>query len=337
MLKMMLVLIIILSVSSCATVPELSSTSTLSARLAHDVNLLLEEQLLDGEAATWSDRQDLHVQRTLAVFLSYLENNKICRDYFTFVEIRGEKYSPAFGTSCRVSPFNWDKVRWSYARVTTASAYSHVDQVLDKPEVIRENQSQPSYRTYKDFNEIDNKIKKNVANIKRNIVSPNYVYPYRLSPNLESLITKRQKEYGIDYKKLVDSSCKNHNVNPIIVHAIIQQESSYKPHARSGAGAVGLMQLMPPTANELGVKDSLNPKQNIEGGVKYFRWLLNRDLLKNKIPFALVAYNCGIGHVSKHIRQKGYSSVVPVTCNRNETTNYVKKISKTIEECAKYN
>lgn len=342
MLRTILTFTVTLFISSCTTVGY-HSTNTLAARINHDVNSLLEEQLLDGEAATWNDRQEPHVQRTLAVFLSYLEGNKICRDYFTSLEIGRQKYSPAFGTSCRISAFNWQPIRWSYVKIANISDYSHVDHVLNRTEVVRENHSQPSYQTYREFTEIDNTIR-NVAphsnsnigrlNINRNIMGANYVYPYRLSPNLSSLITKKQKQYKVNYKSLIESSCKNHDVNPVVVYSIIKQESMYNPNAKSGAGAVGLMQLMPGTAEDMGVKNRLDPRQNVTGGVKYFRWLLDRKVLKNKVSFALAAYNCGIGNVEKHIKRKGYS--IP-SCRRNETRDYVRKITKTINECAKYN
>lgn len=331
--RITLLTLVILFVSSCTTAGY-KSTNTLAARINHDVNSLLEEQLLDGEAATWNDRQEPHVQRTLAVFMSYLEGNKICRDYFTSLEIGGQKHSPAFGTSCRISAFNWQPIRWSYVKIANISAYSHVDHVLNHTEVVRENRSQPSYETYIEFTEIDNTIRNITSHPNSNIMGANYVYPYHLSPNLNSLIAKKQKKYKLNYKSLVESSCKNHDVNPVVVYSIIKQESMYNPNAKSHAGAVGLMQLMPGTAQDMRVKNRLDPRQNVNGGVKYFRWLLNRKVLKNKVSFALAAYNCGIGNVEKHIKRKGYS--IP-SCQRNETRDYVRKITKTIKECSKYN
>ena len=87
-----------------------------------------------------------------------------------------------------------------------------------------------------------------------------------------------------------------HDVDARLVHAVIEQESNYQPRARSKKGARGLMQLMPGTARQYGVRDSYDPKSNIDAGVRHLKDLLSRlDL-----PVALAAYNAGEGTVQRY-------------------------------------
>jgi len=101
-------------------------------------------------------------------------------------------------------------------------------------------------------------------------------------PSLEDLIARVANQYGI---------------RPSFVHAVIRAESNYNPRAVSHKGAVGLMQLMPQTAVEYGVRNRFDPVQNVEGGVRYLRHLLDTYQDKN---LALAAYNAGPGAVERH-------------------------------------
>ena len=102
---------------------------------------------------------------------------------------------------------------------------------------------------------------------------------------------------------------------------MIKQESSFNPKAKSGAGAVGLMQLMPDTARELGVKDRTNPEQCIEGGVKYIKKKLIEQ--NGNVELALAAYNAGSGNVKGKIPQN------------KETPKYVANVMKYYKEYQK--
>ena len=114
---------------------------------------------------------------------------------------------------------------------------------------------------------------------------------------------------------IVDSS-RRYGIDPLLIYAQMHQESSFKLRATSYKGASGLMQLMPATARRLGVTNIYEPKQNIDGGVKYMRMLL--DMFGQDINLALAGYNAGEGAVMK------YGIQIPPY---NETQEYVRRIS----------
>jgi soluble lytic murein transglycosylase-like protein len=124
--------------------------------------------------------------------------------------------------------------------------------------------------------------------------------------------TARQRQY--DY--LIEEYARIHDVSPELIRAVIQAESNFNPRAVSAKGAMGLMQLMPATARELGVDDPFHPGQNIRGGVTYLARLLAK--YDQNVELALAAYNAGAGNVER------YGNAVPPF---RETRDYVKKIT----------
>jgi len=114
--------------------------------------------------------------------------------------------------------------------------------------------------------------------------------------------------------ELVDSIATEQGIDPFLARAVIQAESAFYTRARSRTGALGLMQLMPKTAERFGVLDPFDPRQNITGGVKYLRWL--SDNFNGDLPKVVAAYNAGEAAVAR------YGGIPPFA----ETRAYVPRV-----------
>ena len=128
-------------------------------------------------------------------------------------------------------------------------------------------------------------------------------------------ITLDQANRLARYAPVIKDCARRYNVPVELICAVVLQESGGNPRARSSAGAQGLMQLMPATAKRFGVTNTLDPKQNIEGGTKYLRFLLDR--FNGDYRLALAGYNAGEGNVEK------YGNRIPPFA---ETRNYVPNV-----------
>jgi hypothetical protein len=145
--------------------------------------------------------------------------------------------------------------------------------------------------------------------------------PYPEPPQAVELIQTPEEEdnhdrsllAGTPYGEIIASMSQAHGVDPMLIRALIQVESGYRPKARSPKGAMGLMQLMPSTAREYKVRNPFEPKANIEAGIKHLKSLIDTF---GGVELGLAAYNAGPGAV------KRFNGVPPY----RETRNYVTRI-----------
>ena len=143
-----------------------------------------------------------------------------------------------------------------------------------------------------------------------------------INPQVDYVLVYREKRILFNikandvakYDQIINRTAEKYNVDPALVKAVIKTESNFNHRAVSPKGARGLMQLMPSTAYALQVPDSFQPDNNIEGGVKYLRYLM--ELFRNDLSLALAAYNAGENAVIKHHGIPPY----------RETQNYVQRV-----------
>ena len=181
----------------------------------------------------------------------------------------------------------------SFENILQSSAKSDFGSLLLGPQSMNVKADILKNTSAQSFNNALREI--NSANAVQNVSSVNGT----AKAQIMGMISKISQKHGVDEK---------------LVKALIKQESGFNAKATSKVGAMGLMQLMPATAKGLGVQDAYNPVQNVEGGVKYLKSMLNK--YNGNIILALAAYNAGPGAVDK------YSGVPPYP----ETQNYVKNI-----------
>lgn len=146
----------------------------------------------------------------------------------------------------------------------------------------------------------------------RHVIPPKFVLPD--PPVLDSTSAAPGR-----LQQIVDEIAERHELEPDLVHSVIRVESNYNPYAISPKGARGLMQLIPATARRFGVTNSFNPVENVEGGVRYLKQLL--QMYHDSLPLALAAYNAGEAAVAR------YGGIPPYP----ETQSYVRQVGKRVE------
>ena len=130
----------------------------------------------------------------------------------------------------------------------------------------------------------------------------------------QSHAVRRFSEDPGDFHQIVREKASNYNIDPSLIKAVIKTESNWNSRAISKKGAMGLMQLMPSTANDMNVHNPFDPEENIEGGTRYLKYLIER--FNGDVTLALAAYNAG----PKTVEKFGY--VPPIT----ETKQYVSRV-----------
>lgn len=144
------------------------------------------------------------------------------------------------------------------------------------------------------------------------LLPPSHVKQARVDVSTDFIVVPANEAYD----DIVQEAAAEYDIDPNLIRAVMQAESAFHPYAVSRAGAEGLMQLMPSLANEMGVSDAFDPRENIFGGVRYLKRLL--DYHDGNIDLALASYNAGPGNVER------YGGIPPF----RETRNYVKTIKK---------
>lgn len=138
--------------------------------------------------------------------------------------------------------------------------------------------------------------------------------PYSIRADVGFSRLRPGKPSRSHYYSIIDKTARDHQMDPALIRAVVKAESDYDPRAVSSAGALGLMQLMPGTAQDLAVNNPFDPEENVRGGVQYLRYLLTR--FNGNTSLALAAYHAGEQNVERH------NGVPPIEA----TQTYVKRV-----------
>lgn len=154
------------------------------------------------------------------------------------------------------------------------------------------------------------------------VVKPRAVAPVEVRRGKPAARTAETPALASSFHETVERIAYEHALPVQLMHSVIKVESNYNPYAVSPKGAMGLMQLIPATARRFGVSDVFNPVENMKGGARYLRYLLD---LYDSYPLALAAYNAGEGAVAR------YGGVPPYP----ETRNYLVQVERAAEDARK--
>jgi soluble lytic murein transglycosylase-like protein len=158
-----------------------------------------------------------------------------------------------------------------------------------------------------------------IAVLRSRVATVQRYVPMVQEPEKEAVAPQPWTRVAGEYAELIRTVAAEHDLDPAVITAMIQVESNFDPFAVSHKGACGLLQLIPATAERFGVKDVFDPSDNVTGGAKYFRWLLDR--FENRMEFALAAYNAGENVVLR------YDGIPPY----RETRDYVARVLQKVE------
>jgi soluble lytic murein transglycosylase-like protein len=156
----------------------------------------------------------------------------------------------------------------------------------------------------------------NVAPPKRR---PTTASPHLPPPALPPMPPGKFEAVPSNVERLIDFYANRHGVDAALVRAVMKAESDFNPDTVSSAGAMGLMQLMPENVKELGIRDPFDPEQNIDGGVRHLKQMLDRF---DDVTLAVAAYNAGPGNVTR------YGGIPPF----RETQQYVRRVMRFWQE-----
>ena len=163
-------------------------------------------------------------------------------------------------------------------------------------------------------------IDENGSQVFTNIAPVKPVFDLQITGSVPAVPAPPQATKSSSYDAIIEKYANHYSLDPSLIRSIIATESGFNPKAVSPKGARGLMQLMPATAERLGVSNSFDPEQNIHGGVKHFRSLM--DNFNNNLTLSLAAYNAGENLVQRLGR-------VPEI---KETRNYIQSVTGRLEK-----
>lgn len=300
LVKRALMLMLVLSFLGCANKVLHSDAMPDDARQDY---VYLLEKLNDGKLAMWKASDGMKHQ--FAVFSTYPEKDRLCRDYFSFTVAAGRESNRTYGTSCRAA-----NKTWHYVEGSEHTSQRHYQQFMRLESGFYQYQrpSRPQQQT--------GTVPKGIA----------YPGSYTLSPFFSSTSKKAEGKYGIPLRSMIDRTSRQQDFHPCLIHSMVYYESGYNPNAATSCCS-GLMQLGKAAAKETNVRNRKDPQQSLNGGARYLQQKLNEPGINKNISLALASYNCGYGTIKKN------NFKIPRRCWSNNPQQYVQKILGKFQQC----